>query len=121
MAVDVPAISASHATITHDLIIAGRVMGSTAIGTVILANASIGGYLDCRGGVFTNDRGPALHADGLTTTNAYLGGDFTGPAELGAVRLLGASIGASWTATAASSPTPTAPHSPLTGSPPPAA
>jgi len=91
---DGPALAADGLTTTSIAYLGGDFTGHAELGAVRLLDASIGGELDCRGGTFTNAKGPALYADGLTTTSSVdLGGDFTGHGELGAVRLLGASIG----------------------------
>jgi hypothetical protein len=65
--------------------------GFRAEGEVWLLGASIGGQLVCRGGVFSNPEGNALHADDAQVgRSAFLNDGFQ--AE-GTVRLLGASIG----------------------------
>ncbi|MFQ5508535.1 MAG: hypothetical protein ACE5FN_04265 [Leptospirillia bacterium] len=65
--------------------------GFSAHGAVRLPGASIGGNLDCSGGVFNNKKGDALSADGLKVNGDMSLDD--GFSAHGAVRLLGASIG----------------------------
>jgi hypothetical protein len=89
-----PALDADGLTTTSDLLLRGTFTGHSTDGAIRLLGATIGGELQCTDGTFTNDIGPALNADGLTTTsNVFLGGTFTGHGELGAIRLLGATIG----------------------------
>ena len=66
-------------------------------GAVQLAEANIGGHLDCSGATITNPSGPALRAGGALQVagRVFLRAGFTahGAGELGAVRLIGANIG----------------------------
>ena len=89
-----PAVIADNLTADSDVRLTGQFTGSSDLGTVRLSGAHLGGQLDCEGGTFTNDTGPALYADNLTTdNNVYLAGQFTGSGPLGTVRLLGAHLG----------------------------
>ncbi len=89
-----PALHAENLTTTNNVILAGTFTSSSPHGAVLLMVANIGGQLHCTKGTFTNSIGPALTADGITTTsNVNLGGTFTGNSKLGIVRLPGASIG----------------------------
>jgi hypothetical protein len=65
-------------------------------GAVRLLGARIDGHLDCTGASLSNDKGPALTADGLEVRlGMFLRGGFTatGVGERGAVLLRGARIG----------------------------
>lgn len=66
--------------------------GCTVQGRVRLLGASIGGNLDCQGGVFLGGDGEALGADGIQVAGSVLLNH--GFRAVGEVRLLGAKIGA---------------------------
>ena len=81
------------------------IIGHAEAGALNLPGARIGGQLSCNGASLRNDSGPALNADGLQVDQGmFLRGGFTatGIGELGAVRLLGASIGGTLDCTGAS-------------------
>ncbi|NAZ84640.1 hypothetical protein, partial [Kineococcus indalonis] len=89
-----PALAADGLGTGGDAFLRGTFTGAGKDGAVRLPGARVGGQLDCTGGTLTNQTGPALHADTLSTGgSAGLMGTFTGAGEDGAVRLLGAKIG----------------------------
>jgi hypothetical protein len=71
--------------------------GDGELGAVRLAEAQIGGHLDCSGAIIRNSSGPALRAGGALRVagRVFLREGFIahGFGELGAVRLVGAHIG----------------------------
>lgn len=88
------AVEADGLTASSNVSLAGTFSGNGERGTVRLLGANIGGQLQCQRGTFTNNAGPALHADNLTAIDhVFLAGTFIGDGERGAVRLLGAHVG----------------------------
>jgi hypothetical protein len=71
------------------------ILGAGEEGAVWLPGARIGGQLDAEGARITNDTGPALSADALSTGNSLVlqGATLRGTDEDGALWLLGARIG----------------------------
>ena len=88
-----PALNASGLQADQDVYLTGgfTATGTGDVGAVSLANAHIGGQLDCTGASLGNDSGPALNASGLQADqDMFLRGGFT---ATGSVSLLGAHIG----------------------------
>jgi hypothetical protein len=94
-----PALHGEHLQVAGNLSLRGGFTadGFGELGAVRLAEAHIGGHLDCTGAIIRNPRGPALQAGGALQVagRVFLREGFTahGAGELGAVRLVFARIG----------------------------
>jgi hypothetical protein len=93
-----PALDADNLTVDNSAVFSDKftATGHGEEGTVRLSGAHIGGQLQMRDALVTNDSGPALHADTLTVDRSAVFSDkftATGYGEEGTVRLLGAHIG----------------------------
>jgi hypothetical protein len=93
-----PPLAADRLTCSVLALSDARITGHTSAGTVRLADARIGGSLECDGAELRSDSGPALLAYGLEVGQGiFLSRGFTatGAGDNGAVNLAGARIGGS--------------------------
>lgn len=101
-----PALVANSLQVDHDMLMKDvTATGAGPAGAVQLAGARIGGLLSLTGAQLRNDSGPALTADNVRVERGLLPRDgftATGTGEDGAVRLLGADVGAALDFTGAS-------------------
>ena len=88
-----PALCADAVT-TKDTFFTGKYIGNTDCGTIRLLSAHIDGQLNLGDGSFSNNTGPAINGNGLTSSgDLYIAGSFSGAGASGAVCLDGARIG----------------------------
>lgn len=91
---DGPALIADGAVVEGRVWLRGVFSGAGVDGVVRLPGARISGCVDCAGGTFFSEDGPALVADNLTTGgDVGLVADFAGSGEAGVVSLFLARIG----------------------------